>query len=312
MKFWTYIALFFVAHQMLGQSLAIQQQRETILLGETNLLTIKLNTTLTSEDLVEFTVLPALKMSNKKDKDTLEVEVLSVELDSEELRLLVTAWDSGLLIIPPFVIDKMGALTTEATMFRVDFPPVDENGEILDIYESNFDIPLFQNFTEKYWWLIDLIILILFLLGLGLVLKTKDVIPEVVVPEVVVPIETIAIQELKQLYVKKLFGKEEQKLHFAEFSDILRAYIAARYKVITFEKTTSELLDALRVKSVPTNQRDWVEELLSTADMIKFSKASTDEVEINRLHEIALIYIQTSTEWHDSHIQNKKGEQKNA
>jgi hypothetical protein len=312
MKFWTYIALFFVAPLLLGQSLSIQPQKESILIGERNLLTIKLNATLNSEDLVEFSELPAVKMTNLKNKDSVGVEVLAVELDSEELRLFVTAWDSGLLIIPPFVIDKMGALMTEATMFRVDFPSVDENGEILDIRESNFDIPLFQNFNQKNWWLIDLIILILFLLGLWIVLKIKDAIPEVVVPEVVLPIEEIAVEELKKLYAKKLFGKEDQKLHFVAFSDILRKYIAERFKVITFEKTTSELLDALRVKSVPKNQLDWVEELLSTADMIKFSKAYTNEVEMNRLHEIALNFIQISTEWHKNHNQIKKGEQADA
>jgi hypothetical protein len=110
------------------------------------------------------------------------------------------------------------------------------------------------------------------------------------------------------LYKKAQFDSKTQKLHFAEFSDILRSYIASRYNVVTFEKTTFELINLLRLKNVPSEQRNSIEEMLSIADMIKFSKATTDETEILRLKEKALYYIELSTSWFAKETSTKKGE----
>jgi hypothetical protein len=194
----------------------------------------------------------------------------------------------------------------------VEFPQVDENGEILDIYEVSFDIPLFQDFTEKFWWLLDLILVLLFAAGLILVLRVKDEIQEIVEPEIVIPSEEKALYALEQLYRKGQFETDAQKLHFAEFSDILRGYIASRYQVVTFEKTTFELINALRLKSVPIEQREFVEELLSISDMIKFSKATTDETEMLRLKDTAVHFIGLSTRWVENEAIKQKGESENA
>lgn len=312
MKFWTYIALLFCSLNIWGQSQKIEVEREKIMLGERNALRIPLSQNISPENLSDFSSLPAVKMSKKAEKDSVDVEVLSFDLQPDALILFVTAWDSGLVVIPPFALDKAQTIFTEATMFRVDFPQVEENGEILDIVEVSLDVPWFFDFEDNQWWIMMLINLILFVVGLILVLRVKvKEIEEVHEPEIVIPVEDIARKALDELYLKSQFGIEAQKLHFAEFSDILRSYIAGRYRVVTFEKTTSELVTALRLKSVPANQRGLVEELLSISDMIKFSKASTDEVEILRLKEMALEFIQISTQWHEMEAQSQKGEAEN-
>lgn len=312
MKFWTYIALLFCSLNIWGQSQKIEVEREKIMLGERNALRIPLSQNISPENLSDFSSLPAIKMSKKAEKDSVDVEVLSFDLQPDALILFVTAWDSGLVVIPPFALDKAQTIFTEATMFRVDFPQVEENGEILDIVEVSLDVPWFFDFEDNQWWIMMLINLILFVVGLILVLRVKvKEIEEVHEPEIVIPVEDIARKALDELYLKSQFGIEAQKLHFAEFSDILRSYIAGRYRVVTFEKTTSELVTALRLKSVPANQRGLVEELLSISDMIKFSKASTDEVEILRLKEMALEFIRISTQWHEMESRPQKGEAEN-
>lgn len=312
MKLGFYIALLFFACHTLAQSITILPERESILLGEQNVLRISLPRTITQEELLVYESLPAVKMSNKKEKDSLKIEVLGYEFEADELRLLVTAWDSGLLIIPPFALDQASELITDATMFRVEFPPVDESGEIMDIYEVGFNIPLFQNFTETYWWLIDLLILALFVVGLLLVLREKDVVEVFVEPEVIIPIEEIARTAIYDLYKKEQFAAEAQKVHFAKFSEILRSYMAGRYGIVTFEKTTFELLNALRLKSIPVEHRGMVEELLTISDMIKFSKATTDEVEIMRLKDVALHFISVSSQWNERDIFKQKGDPSDA
>ncbi len=312
MRFWIALTVVCWSLQSWAQALKIQPERQQILLGEVNVLKVELEAPVKRENLAPFSLLPAVKMSNKKEKDSVEVEVLSYELNVNELLLKVTAWDSGLVVIPPFAIDKAGELVTEATMFRVDFPKVDENGEILDIYEMSVDLPWYSDFSEKYWWLIDALIVFAFVLGLILVLREKDDIPENVEPEILVAIDEIAKNALEALYKKGQFGIQEQKLHFAEFSDILRSYIASRYHVVTFEKTTSELLNALRLKSTPLAQREQIEQLLSVSDMIKFSKASTDDVEMQRLKILAFEFIAISTTWYENEAIVQKGEPNDA
>jgi hypothetical protein len=305
------IAVLF-ASNIIGQALPIQVERESILLGEKNILKIALPDSLTQANLIAFKSIPATKMSNKKAKDSIEVEVLAFELEGKELILFVTAWDSGLVVIPPFALNRSKNLMTEATMFRVEYPQVDENGEIMDIKETNFDIPLFQDFNDRFWWIIDLLSLLLFGIGLFLVFKVKDTVQKIIEPDIVIPADELAKQSLDILYNNKHFSADTQKLHFATFSDILRTYISARYDVVTFEKTTLELINALRLKSVPIEHRGIVEELLSVSDMVKFSKATTDEVEIIRLKEIALAFINQSTDWHQKRSVLEKGETKNA
>ena len=311
MKYAFSIVLLFFLACVQAQSLVGQPERESILLGERNALTFTLTTPLEAADLPEFITLKAVKMSNKKEKDSIEVEVLDVELSPDALKIIVTAWDSGLVVIPPFALNQSGTLLSEATMFMVEYPKVDENGEILDIYEVSFDIPLFQDFTDKFWWLIDSILILLFVVGLLLVLREKNEIQEIVEPEVVIPSDERALHALEQLFAKSQFEVNTQKLHFAEFSDILRAYIAARYHVVTFEKTTFELANALRLKSVPLEHRNFVEELLSISDLIKFSKATTDETEMLRLKETAVHFIKLSTKWAINEAIKQKGESEN-
>lgn len=312
MKLLIYIIAVLFTSNIFGQALPIQVERESILLGEKNMLKIALPDSLTQAHLIAFKSIPAIKMSNKKEKDSIEVEVLRFELEGKELHLFVTAWDSGLVVIPPFALNRTKNLMTEATMFRVDYPQVDENGEIMDIKETNFDIPLFQDFSERFWWIFDLLSLLLFGIGLLLVFKVKDTVQEIIAPDIVIPAEELAKQSLDILYDKEHFSVETQKLHFATFSDILRAYISVRYNVVTFEKTTSELINALRLKSVPVEHRGIAEELLSISDMVKFSKATTDEVEILRLKEIAYAFIDQSTAWHQKKSDLEKGDTKNA
>ena len=312
MKLGLYIAFLFFSCHAIAQSITILPERESILLGEQNVLRISLPSAFSPEELLVYESLPAVKMSTKKEKDSLELEVLGFEIEADQLRLIVTAWDSGLLIIPPFALDQSGTLFTDATMFRVEFPPVDESGEIMDIYEVSFNIPLFQDFSEKYWWLIDLLILALFVIGLLLVLREKDVVEVFTEPEIIIPIEEIARTAIYELFKKEQFAGETQKLHFAEFSDILRRYMSGRYGIVTFEKTTFELLNALRLKSVPVEHRGIIEELLTISDMIKFSKATTDEVEIMRLKDVALHFISVSSDWNERDIFKQKGEPSDA
>lgn len=312
MKYLISIVLTLVLGLTQAQSLVGQLERESILLGERNALKFTLASPINPAELPEFSTLKAVKMSNKKDKDSVVVEVLDFKLDVNELTLFITAWDSGVVVIPPFALNQSGTLLSEATMFRVEFPQVDENGEILDIYEVSFDIPLFQDFTEKFWWLIDLLVVLLFVAGMILILRVKDSVEVLVEPEVIIPSDEKALAALAQLYRKAQFETNEQKLHFAEFSDILRSYIAARYQVVTFEKTTFELINALRLKSVPVEQRNFVEELLSVSDMIKFSKATTDETEMLRLKDTAVHFIGLSTRWVENEAIKQKGESDNA
>ena len=62
------------------------------------------------------------------------------------------------------------------------------------------------------------------------------------------------------------------KQFYIELAEILRRYVAARFGVDTFERTTAEILEALRLARLPTKGMALTSEFFGACDMVKFAK----------------------------------------
>ncbi len=120
-----------------------------------------------------------------------------------------------------------------------------------------------------YWWIIIAILLaiVAFLWGMrrykkeGTVLKKK--------PEPT-PYET-AIKDLRELKAKNLWEQGMEKEYFTRLTDILRIYLARRFGINAMEMTSREIMDHLYSSDVK-DKRDYVRQILSVADFVKFAK----------------------------------------
>jgi len=272
---------------LFAQELSTLIEKPLMSLGGRNTIVVTHNGLLNESNLTNFTSIGAQTASESAEPQKVEIEVVEFEFNEIELRLIITAWDSGKFIIPPFYLDKNEGISSQTLMFEVEFPQVDENGDIADIYEVLVDTE--EDFSSRFWWLLDLILLIVFVVGLFLILK-MDQVDNVQNDAVYLSPDQSALQELELLLSKKLFQNDLQKMHFVEFSDIIRKYIAARFEFVTFEKTSAQIIQEMHKLRVENRIVQRLNSLLHLADLVKFSKATTNEQEIlkssNELREL--------------------------
>lgn len=187
----------------------------------------------------------------------------------------VQAFDSGTFRLPQFVYVSEGdsacsnALTLNVVPVNVTaedpiagFAPVaePENKSVFDA------VP---DWLVDYWWIIIALILVIiaFLWAMkkykkeGTVLKKK--------PEPT-PYET-AISKLRALKARNLWEQGMEKEYFTELTDILRVYLDRRFGINAMEMTSREIMDRLYDSDVK-DKRDYVRQILSVADFVKFAK----------------------------------------
>ena len=286
MKFIAAILLVLVTlFQFFAQKLPTTLERSEMLIGEVNTIIIQHNGALRADDVPGLKSIAAKSTQTSAQAESIEIEVYGVQYAPQELRIQFTVWDSAVVVLPPFALNSSGSLTSQALMFQVNFPQVDENGDIADIYEIVVEANELTELFSKFWWLIDLLVVALFIVGLILVLNVKQT-EDQIQPIIQLDPDKRALKDLESLMLRRLF-LENQKLHFAEFSDIIRRYLGLHYKFITFEKTTHEILTHMRRSHIESRIIDEFGSLLQLADMIKFSKATTDEQEIERCYQSA-------------------------
>lgn len=279
---------------IIAQELPTKLERNKMLIGEVNTIIVQHDGALKESELLEFNAIKGKTSKSITESKAVELEMIRVEYQKKELRISFIAWDSATVVVPTFPLNKDSSLTTQTLLLEVTYPETNESAGIADVYEVEIENSKFYEFWLKYWWILDVLILLLFAIGLYFVLKFKHA-RDHDLEAIQIPADERALSDLEKLMQQKLFVGEQQKSHFAAFSDILRRYIGAQYKFITFEKTTYEILDFLRKRNINSNLRERFGSLLHLADMIKFSKATADELEIQRSYEEARSLIVEST-----------------
>ena len=86
------------------------------------------------------------------------------------------------------------------------------------------------------------------------------------------PPHEIAYAELERLLSSGLLEKGSLKEFYIELAEIIRRYLGARYGIDTFERTTSEIMEALRGARLPVRVHGALGEFLAACDLVKFAK----------------------------------------
>ena len=89
-------------------------------------------------------------------------------------------------------------------------------------------------------------------------------------------------------------AKEEAKAYYMKLTDTLRTYLQGRYGFNAREMTTGEILDALHGLQDDEQARAELQEILGTADLVKFAKA-TPEAEQNEADYLKAYYFVEET-----------------
>ncbi|MDE5874225.1 MAG: DUF4381 domain-containing protein, partial [Muribaculaceae bacterium] len=125
------------------------------------------------------------------------------------------------------------------------------------------------NWLVDYWW----ILLIIILMAAGgwwawrRYKKEGSILPKKPEPT---PYET-AMRRLRELKAKNLWEQGMEKEYFTDLTEILRVYLDRRFGINAMEMTTREIMDHLYESDVK-DKRDYVRQILSVADFVKFAK----------------------------------------
>ncbi|MEK7798580.1 MAG: hypothetical protein AAB297_02025, partial [Acidobacteriota bacterium] len=69
-----------------------------------------------------------------------------------------------------------------------------------------------------------------------------------------------------------LLEKGRLKEFYIELAEIMKRYLTARFGVDTFERTTSEILEALRLARLPVRGMTATAEFFGACDLVKFAR----------------------------------------
>ncbi len=196
-----------------------------------------------------------------------------------ERKYLVTSYDSGIYVIPPFYAEltDAGGLKRFHSDYsflevtRVKISPRDTSEKIFDIVKP-YKAPV--TLGEILPWLLLAGVIAALIWG-GIILfrrlKRSKKEPGIVInPD---PAHIIAFRELERLKAEQLWQKGEVKLYYSRLTEIVRQYLENRYKVFSLEMTTSETLDALLKTGFKKDESySRLRSVLLGADLVKFAK----------------------------------------
>ena len=196
-----------------------------------------------------------------------------------ESRYLVTSFDSGIYVIPPFyaeISDASGLKRFHSDysfleVIRVKIAPRDTSAKIFDIVKP-YKAPV--TLGEILPWLLLAVVMAALIWGVVILfrrLKRSKKEPEIILnPD---PAHIIAFRELEHLKSEQLWQKGEVKLYYSRLTEIVRQYLENRFKVFSLEMTTSETLDALLKTGFKKDESySRLKAVLNGADLVKFAK----------------------------------------
>lgn len=219
-----------------------------------------------------------LEVVEKGRIDTVKKGVLAIYTQ----RLLVSGWDSGEYMIPPFqfgVTPTNGAaynISTEGLRLSVSTVPVDTTKPFKPIKGI---MQVESSWTDYLGWIILGLFLLTNIIGLIIWLNTRRKPKVVAAPPPPEPLHEKALRELTTLEAESLWQKGEVKEYYVRLTDILRNYIEERFNVPALERTTDELTAAANGHIELAFQSQRLYSILSTADMAKFARAQPTPAE---------------------------------
>jgi len=195
--------------------------------------------------------------------------------------ITISAFDSGYFVIPPLRLyyemngsyaDTSAAFAeSNALLLEVHTVKVDLQKPIKDIKPIKEE-PL--HFSEILpWILLGLGILLALALGIYIYLRLKNNKPIIPLPQVPKdPPHIAALKKLKLLKEQKLWQKGAVKEFYSELTDIMREYMERQMGFGAMEMVSQDIMEQLKEQQLPEDLLKSTEEVLQTADLVKFAK----------------------------------------
>ncbi len=206
------------------------------------------------------------------------VDSVRLSNDSVALRqdLVVTSFDTGFIVIPPFEFsysenNQQQLVKTDPLLLYVQPMEVDTTQPIKTI-KGPMSAPLtFHDILP--WLLIALAVILIGTLVWYIIWRKRQQKPILPVREKPrEPAHIEALKALETLQEQKLWQNGKVKEYFTEISHIIRVYLERRFAIPAVESTSGEIIEALRKQDFDKQAFKQLNELMEIADLAKFAK----------------------------------------
>ena len=99
--------------------------------------------------------------------------------------------------------------------------------------------------------------------------KNKEVIAP---PLPKIPAHIPALIKLRRLESEEEWKIENKKVYYSELTNTVRKYLEDRFDIFAMEQTTREILQNLIAADISEEDKIYLKNILSNADMVKFAK----------------------------------------
>ncbi|MFN8258675.1 MAG: hypothetical protein U0W24_23500 [Bacteroidales bacterium] len=287
--FITLFSLCFTGYFGIAQKIRVKAKLDStaITLGDQVWLTLS-----AEQEKVENVKFPVFKNKIIEGVDLLDVSDLDTQSTGNNKiivtqKLLITAFDDSIFRLPAFLfMHNLDSLYTDSILLMVNDIRIDST-EFAKIdtsqYFTIFDVksPINTPWTIKefiqiyYPYLLGLLgIIILVLLVIYYLKQRAKNKPLIKLPEKPKePAHIIALRALDDLKARKLWQSDNVKQYYSELTDILRAYIEARFDIHTFERTSHEILENIKhAVNLKPEIFSLLKHIFTYSDLAKFAK----------------------------------------
>ena len=255
-------------------------------------------------------VLPLVTDSAKLGKD---IEIWDTQLPFDTLlednnrnfikhyeqHFTIATFKKGIIDLNPlYAIFDEDTVVSNALIITTETASLEENAKLKNIK------PLIEDpytIWERIWlivlnyWILILIVILIPIIAIiaYLVIINK---PKKEIVKEIVPLNTRVLDQLNKIEAEKLWQNNKTKAYYSEVTNVVWLYLSERYQISTFEKTSNEILNQLKLKPISRDQFVQLEKLMRLADLVKFAKTAPTPLENESVISIAREFINETYE----------------
>ena len=233
-----------------------------------------------------------LKMPDLRPQQPLAPEVEVVELlgtdttyldDGKRMqvqqRYTLTAWDSTLVLLPPFTVEVDGKpYKSKELALKVLTVPIDTLTVDYTQYFPNKPIQnnpfSWDDWKPVLWLLFFHQLLALALLWLYSRWHENKPLIRIIRRKRKLPAHQVAMNEIERIKGERHWTEDDSKEYYTQLTDTLRNYIHERFGFNAMEMTSAEIIERLLQEQDETALNE-LRQLFQTADLVKFAKWKT-------------------------------------